>query len=120
MDYKVTGQLKSRLAVVDGVSKAGKAWSKQGFFIQESDVQYPNILYFEVFNKPELMQDINDTTIGSDITVHFNIKGTEWNGKGFNNLGAWKIDHDVDVSNGQGGYNNEVPQPPSDSSDLPF
>ena len=58
-------------------------------FVITTDEQYPQDV------KLELQQDkcdlINNYQVGQRITVDFNIRGNEWQGKYYVNLQAWKI-----------------------------
>ena len=53
------------------------------------DGKYPQEICLEfVQDKINLLDDLS---VGQDITVFFNIKGREYNGRYFNNLQGWKI-----------------------------
>ncbi len=55
-----------------------------------------------------------------EVTVHFDIRGREHNGRYYNNLQGWKVDAVGGAPAGEEppGYLNEAP-PPSDE-DIPF
>ncbi|MDA9262288.1 DUF3127 domain-containing protein, partial [bacterium] len=79
--------------------------------------QYPQDIKFEVYKEKCAMLD--NFTVNEDVTVHFNLRGNEYNGKYFVNLNAWKIDK------GQGGapvQENVVPEnaAPLTTSESPF
>lgn len=68
-------------------------FKKREFVIKTED-QYPQYITFQ------LTQDkcpvLDAYTVGSAITVHFNLRGREWNGpegvRYFNTLEAWRIE----------------------------
>tara|TARA_S200002703_G_scaffold3018_5_gene4482 strand:+ start:8963 stop:9481 length:519 start_codon:yes stop_codon:yes gene_type:complete len=55
--------------------------------------EYPQKVAFEFTqDKCELLDKYK---IGEEITVYFNIRGREWNGKYFTNLNGWRIESDL-------------------------
>ena len=113
-----TGKVTKILPVTSGTSQSGKAWSSQQFVVTEDVSQYPQSACFQIFG-----EKCTTPAVGSSVTVHFNLKANEYNGRVFTNIDAWKID----VSGG-------VSQPPKpistpeqrfepttvDDGDLPF
>jgi len=63
----------------------------KNFFVVETKEQYPQKIKFEVFgvDRWNAMQVANH--VGADVSVQFDIKGAEWQGKYFVNLQAWKV-----------------------------
>jgi len=87
--------------------------TKQVLVIETSDDKYPQVISFEAVNDRTKLLD--NLSVGSDVTVHFNLNGREWiNKQGvaqyFNTLSLWKIDV-LSTSNDQ---------PVEDSDPLPF
>ena len=64
-------------------------FSKREFVLTVEDGKYPQEIAFEcVKERITLLDGINQ---GDAITVSFDIRGREYNGRYFNNLNAWKI-----------------------------
>jgi len=124
MSMDVKGTLVQILKLEEGVSKAGKAWSKQDFVI-ETNEQFPKKVCFTLFgDKVSLIDGISE---GSELEVFFNLESRDFNGKWYHNINAWKINAETVVasnSNSSGLQKLEagaVPDAADDSGDnLPF
>lgn len=124
MDVK--GTLVQILKLEEGVSKAGKAWSKQDFVI-ETNEQYPKKVCFTLFGeKASLIDGISE---GSEVEVFFNLESRDFNGKWYHNINAWKINAEQgSTSQGSGEtglkQREDVTPPPDvaddSGNDLPF
>jgi len=92
MSYQANGTLHH----IGETEAKTEAFSAREFVI-ETDGNYPQLIKFQ------LVQDrcdlINNYSLGESITVHFDLRGREWNGKYFTNLNAWKVEGQQ-VSNG--------------------
>ena len=94
--------------------------TKQVLVIETSDDKYPQVISFEAVNDRTKLLD--NLSVGSDVTVHFNINGREWvNPKGekqyFNTLSLWKIDA---AKVGESQSQSTGSAPAKDDDDLPF
>jgi len=88
------------------------------FVIEVEDGQYPQMVKFQLTqDKCDLLDDYNE---GDEITVHFDLRGREWNGKYFTNLNAWRLEN----ASAQSSQANQPPvmePPPSvDAEEIPF
>jgi hypothetical protein len=81
---EIKGKITHELPVVSGTKKDGGTWSKQSFVITEEADKYPKSLCFEVWN------DKVPVTLGEVCTIHFETKTSEYNGKFYNEIRAWK------------------------------
>jgi hypothetical protein len=70
-----------------GTSKSGKDWTKQNIVVEEIVDQFPNSILFEAFNKP-----LDGIGIGMIVTVDYNAKVSEYEGKFYNSMQIWKIE----------------------------
>ena len=103
--------------------KVKDSFQKREFVMEVSDGAYPQRIKMELTqDKCQLLDSYKE---GDKIKVSFNIRGSEWQGKYFVNLQAWKIDGQggSNAGNNGGGYN--PPPPPDDlndgsDNDLPF
>ena len=81
---------------IDGTVKAifdtqtfDSGFAKREFVITTQE-QYPQDVKFEVVkDKCSLLDGYK---VGQPLTVHFNVRGNEYNGKYYVNLQAWKIE----------------------------
>lgn len=123
-NLQTRGKVKEILMPENGVSKAGKEWSKRDFVI-ETEGEYPKLNCFTLFgDKADILDNIN---VGATVDVHFNLESKEFNGRYFHNINAWKVEVDSSVQNTYGsvpdGMNkaqgfDQPPQPEED--DIPF
>lgn len=87
MDF--TGVIKFIGETQSGTSKAGKAWQKVEFIVEEVGEQYPNSLCFTAMN--ERISELTDFKVGTPVTVTYNAKAHEYNGKVFNSLSLFRL-----------------------------
>lgn len=83
-----TGRVSAVLPVESGTSASGKSWSRQTIVITEENVQYPASIAVTLFNS-EL---VGTVAAGETITAHLSVKASEYQGRYFNNISAWKIE----------------------------
>lgn len=116
---EIKGKITQMLPVVSGAKKDGGTWSKQSFVITEEADKYPKSLCFEVWN------DKVPVSLGETCTIHFETKASEYNGKWYNEIRAWK--KEGAAAPPQGATLPPMPAQapvfaslPPDESDLPF
>ncbi len=59
-------------------------------FVVETSEQYPQKVKFELIKDKTSLVD--KFSVGDAVKVNFNIRGSEWNGKYFVNLSAWRVE----------------------------
>lgn len=110
----ITGKLK----VKNDTQTVSDKFKKREFVLTDESSKYPQDIQFQ------LTQDkcglLDNTNVGSEIKVHFNLRGREWvSPKGevkyFNTLEAWRIESASGVSG-----TNGVSSPDGTAGDLPF
>lgn len=120
MALELTGLVIEKLKQEEGVSKAGKPWSKQDFVI-ETEEQYPKKVCFTLFgDKTDLISRIDN---GERVCVKFSIDSKEFNGRWFSNINAFGVD--VVLSDDRGESNIDALKKKDSTSkpeddDLPF
>jgi hypothetical protein len=73
------------------------------FVVTVEDGKYPQDIILQFVNdKVNLLDSVQE---GQEVTVSFDIRGREYNGRFFNNLNAWKIQ----VQSEAGGGDNSPP-----------
>ena len=88
---EIIGKAIAALPVKSGVSKkTGEQWQSREYVI-ETQEQYPKKMCFEVFGTDKLKEfNIRNNDL---IKVHFDITAREYNGKWYNSIRAWKVEH---------------------------
>lgn len=88
---ELIGKAIAALPVKSGVSKkTGEQWQSREYVI-ETQEQYPKKVCFEVFGTDKLKEfNIRNNDL---IKVHFDITAREYNGKWYNSVRAWKVEH---------------------------
>ena len=88
---QITGKAIAALPVKSGVSKkTGEQWQSREYVI-ETQEQYPTKICFEVFGTDKLKEfNIRSNDL---IKVYFDISAREYNGKWYNSIRAWKVEH---------------------------
>lgn len=116
MAFEVNGKLHR---VFDTEQKTDKFRARE-FVIEVEEGQYPQLVKFQLTQeKCELLDDYNE---GDELTVHFDLRGREWNGKYFTNLNAWRLESAA--SNNTNSEQPPMDQPPpgneQDYDEIPF
>lgn len=68
----------------------GSGFNKRTFVVSETDGKYPQDIQFELVK--DGVDKIDPYAVGDQITVHFNLRGSEWKDRHFVNLQAWKLE----------------------------
>ena len=88
--------------------------------VLETTGDYTQTIPFEfIKEKTTLLDNLEE---GQIVTVHYNLRGSEYNGRFFCNLQGWKIDTEQDGSAviANAARNSATPQPIEEDGDLPF
>lgn len=108
MAYDLTGKVK----VIQDPQTFASGFTKREFVVTVEDGKYPQDICLEcVQDKVKLLDSLKE---GQTVTVTFDIRGREYNGRYFNNLQAWKIQAEE-----QGGAADEDRPPVPDDSEAP-
>lgn len=90
---EITGKIIAALEKKSGVAKAsGNAWVAQEYVL-ETQGTYPKRVCFEVFGEERIKEF--DIKVMDTLTVSFDIDAREYNGRWFNSLRAWKVEHEA-------------------------
>ncbi len=85
MGYEMTGTVK----VIMEPQTFQSGFSKREFVLSVEDGKFPQEIAFECVK--DRMSLLDNLSQGDAVTVSFDIRGREYNGRYFNNLNAWKI-----------------------------
>jgi len=105
------------IIAIDEIIEFDSGFTKREFVIKSTDDgKYPQDIKFELVKDNTSLVD--KYKLGDRVTVHFNLRGREYNGKYYVNLIAWKLD-------GLGLTGNPVQQQAAPASttpqdDIPF
>lgn len=110
---EIKGLFEKQLETKTGQGKNGN-WEATSFMI-EVQGQYPKHPVFELFNNTDAIVGL---TPGQPITVHFDLDSSEWNGKHFPKVKAFKVVREQPVQ--AGGPPLPAAQQPAENDTLPF
>jgi single-strand DNA-binding protein len=83
--YDLTGKIK----IIQPVQTFGSGFTKREMVVIVEDGKYPQEINIEfVQEKVSLLDKLQ---VGQEVTVTFDIRGREYNGRYFNNLQGWKL-----------------------------
>jgi hypothetical protein len=117
MAYELTGKIK----LINAAQVLGaKGFTKREFVVTVEDGKYPQDIALEcVQEKVKLLDGLKE---GQSVTVTFDIRGREYNGRYFNNLQAWKIAAEAGYAEEE--YHDPLPDdseaPDNVDDDIPF
>lgn len=117
MAYDLTGKIK----LIQDAQTFGSGFTKREMVVTVEDGKYPQDINLEfVQDKISLLDNLR---VGQQVTVTFDLRGREYNGRYFNNLQGWKI---VAASNENASAPDDYTAPPRNDSpdynddDIPF
>ena len=84
--YELPGKIK----LIGDVQSFPSGFTKREFVVTTADEKYPQDIKLEAVKDDCAKLDKYEP--GDDITVHFNLRGNEYNGKYYVSLAAWKFD----------------------------
>ena len=118
MAYDLTGKVK----LIQAVQTFDSGFTKREMVVIVEEGKYPQEINIEfVQEKVGLLENLQ---VGQKVTVTFDIRGREYNGRYFNNLQGWKIATTGDESTvspkGHSAAPSEISPPDFDDSDIPF
>lgn len=114
MAYELTGKIK----LIQDPQTFSSGFTKREMVVTVEDGRYPQDINLEfVQDKVSLLDNLQP---GQDVTVTFDIRGREHNGRYYNNLQAWKVQ--VAAAEEAPQYNQPVAYDnnPFDQDDVPF
>lgn len=130
MSYQLTGKIKA----IGAIEQKSDTFKVRTFVVTiDGDTNYPQHVQLQATN--DKCDMLNTFTVGSEVTVAFNLRGREWTAadnsvKYFNSLDAWRVEAGTGTSTAapaQGAaQTNSVPANqtpvtmPDSGDDLPF
>jgi hypothetical protein len=112
--YELSGKIK----LLQEPKTFDSGFTKREMVVIVEDGKYPQEINLEfVQDKVGLLDDLQP---GQTVTVSFDIRGREYNGRYFNNLQGWKIVTEADAATEAPGPSAEVPPAEAYDDDIPF
>lgn len=116
MSYELTGKIK----LIQDPQTFNSGFTKREMVVTVDDGKYPQEINLEfVQDKVSLLDSLQ---VGQQVTVSFDIRGREYNGRYFNNLVGWKVQSmsASEDSERDQFVSNIAPQPADFDDDIPF
>lgn len=118
MAYELSGKIK----LIQEAKTFDSGFTKREMVVIVEDGKYPQEINIEfVQDKVGLLDKLQ---AGQEVTVTFDIRGREYNGRYFNNLQGWKIatqaGDDFSAGGGQAQAHSSFPPAGIDDEDIPF
>ena len=118
MAYDLTGKIK----LIQEAKTFDSGFTKREMVVTVEDGRYPQEINLEfVQDKVSLLDNLQP---GQEVTVTFDIRGREYNGRYFNNLQGWKIvtagNESAPPGEGQSSVSSSVAPAGFDDTDIPF
>lgn len=82
-------ELKGKIKLISDTQTFGSGFTKREFVITTPDDKYPQDIKFEVVK--DKCSILDQFSSGQEVTVNFDVRGNEYNGKYYVNLSCWKI-----------------------------
>jgi hypothetical protein len=83
--YEAQGNLK----IINDIQTFGSGFTKREFVITTGDSKYPQDIKFEIVKDKCALLD--QFAVGQAVSVSFDVRGNEYQGKYYVNLNCWKI-----------------------------
>ncbi|MGJ8672294.1 DUF3127 domain-containing protein [Rubritalea sp.] len=83
--YEISGKIK----VIEDTQSFNSGFTKREFVVTTNDAKYPQDIKFEIVKDKCTLLD--NFALGQDVSVNFDIRGNEYNGRYYVNLNCWKI-----------------------------
>ncbi|BFM06281.1 DUF3127 domain-containing protein [Halioxenophilus aromaticivorans] len=118
MAYELTGKIK----LIKDTEQFSSGFTKREMVVTVEDGNYPQDINLE-FLKDKISL-LDSVSVGQEVTVSFDIRGREYNGRYFNNLVGWKVTAGAGAEQAASSYPTENPAPAGGfdafDEDIPF
>ena len=118
MAYELSGKVK----LIKDTEQFSSGFTKREMVVTVADGNYPQDINLEFLkDKTSLLDSVS---VGQEVTVSFDIRGREYNGRYFNNLVGWKVQASGESAQEQPSFQSENPAPAGGfdafDEDIPF
>lgn len=84
---EIKGTIVQVLPPQSGISKAGNAWKKQEYILENNEGQFPRKICFTCFGQTA---DTIQLQVGQRIIASFDVESREYNGRWFTEARLWR------------------------------
>ena len=112
------------IKLINPIMEVGaKKFMKREFVVTVTDGKYPQDLQFELAK--DRCDQVDKFQPGDEVTVHYDIRGREYNGKYYVNLQAWKVEGEGSAPSkpapmSKAGLAQQSLNPDDEIPDVPF
>jgi hypothetical protein len=85
MKYELTGAVR----LIHDTQTFASGFTKREFVVETEDGKYPQLIKLELVK--DSVKHLDGIRVNDVVNVSFNIRGSEYNGKHYVNLVAWKL-----------------------------
>lgn len=114
MSYELTGKVK----LIQEAQTFNSGFTKREMVVTVEDGNYPQDINLEFLK--EKISLLDPLQVGQDVTVTFDIRGREYNGRYFNNLVGWKVQAAGASQDSEATWGAAPPAAEFDGDDVPF
>lgn len=86
---EIKGTIIAALPMVSGVSKAGNAWKKREYVLENNEGQFARKVAFTCFGDNA---DKINLVPGQEVNIYFDIESREFNGRWYTDIRCWRAD----------------------------
>lgn len=86
---EIKGTIIQAMPEVSGISKAGNAWKKKEYVLENTEGQFPRKIAFTCFGDNA---DKVNLQVGQVATIYFDIESREFNGRWYTDIRCWRAD----------------------------
>ncbi len=114
MAYELSGTIK----LIQDPKTFDSGFTKREMVVTVEEGRYPQDINLEfVQDKADLLNDLQP---GQQVTVSFDIRGREYNGRYYNNLQGWKVTTEAQAEAGSAPPAFDAPPAEAYDDDIPF
>lgn len=116
---EIKGTIIQVLPEVSGTSKAGNAWKKREYVLENTEGQFPRKIAFTCFGDNA---DRIQLAVGDQVNMFFDIESREYNGRWYTDIRCWRADKltaDAPASSADAPV-PPAPVAPAADEDFPF
>lgn len=113
---EIKGTIIQVLPEVSGTSKAGNAWKKREYVLENTEGQYPRKVAFTCFGENA---DRIQLAVGDQVNMFFDIESREYMGRWYTDIRCWRADKLIPEVPAPAPV-NETPVPPAPAADEDF
>ena len=118
VNANVTYELTGKIKLIQDEQTFASGFTKREMVVTVDDGRYPQEINLEfVKDKISLLEGLEP---GQEVTVSFDIRGREYNGRYFNNLQGWKVVAADSAAAGEPAPAYADEPPPLGDEDIPF